>query len=126
MLDSNAHDRELSASLATRGTQTPVIKTRNGAAARHHTFTSPISEEVRIPLENLTNYSCSGDWSFPAGDKSESVCQPRKLRRLRKLGDVGDSRNLKTMNERLDVSTGKLGKSFCDDRPVENKTSKGI
>lgn len=49
---------------------------------------SPIPE-WRTPLANLTNTirSASEDWRASSGEKSEILGRPRKLKRLRRLGD---------------------------------------
>ncbi|KFK23251.1 hypothetical protein AALP_AAs51800U000100 [Arabis alpina] len=49
---------------------------------------SPIPE-WRTPLANLTNTirSASEDWRASSGEKSETLVRPRKLKRLRRLGD---------------------------------------
>ncbi|CAN8285643.1 unnamed protein product [Cochlearia groenlandica] len=50
---------------------------------------SPIPEEWRTPLADLTNTdsSASKDWRVSSGEKSDTLRQPRKLKRLRRLGD---------------------------------------
>lgn len=54
---------------------------------------SPIPEEWRTPLANLTNTnsSASKDWRVSSGEKSETIRQPRKLKRLRRLGDCSSA-----------------------------------
>lgn len=54
---------------------------------------SPIREEWRTPLANLTNTnsSTSKDWRVSSGEKSETLRQPRKLKRLRRLGDCSSA-----------------------------------
>ncbi|CAH8254507.1 unnamed protein product [Arabidopsis lyrata] len=54
---------------------------------------SPIPDEWRTPLANLTNTnsSASKDWRVSSGEKSETIRQPRKLKRLRRLGDCSSA-----------------------------------
>ncbi|EOA39492.1 hypothetical protein CARUB_v10008097mg [Capsella rubella] len=54
---------------------------------------SPVPEEWRTPLANLTNTnsSASKDWRVSSGEKSETLRQPRKLKRLRRLGDCSSA-----------------------------------
>ncbi|CAH2035553.1 unnamed protein product [Thlaspi arvense] len=52
---------------------------------------SPIHEEWRTPLANLTNTNSSANWRVSSGEKSESLRQPRKLKRLRRLGDCSSA-----------------------------------
>lgn len=54
---------------------------------------SPIPEEWRTPLADLTNTnsSASKDWRVSSGEKSETLRQPRKLKRLRRLGDCSSA-----------------------------------
>ncbi|KAL1213502.1 DEAD-box ATP-dependent RNA helicase FANCM [Cardamine amara subsp. amara] len=54
---------------------------------------SPFPEEWRTPLANLTNTnsSASKDWRVSSGEKSEILRQPRKLKRLRRLGDCSSA-----------------------------------
>lgn len=54
---------------------------------------SPMPEEWRTPLENITNASSSAskDWRVSSGEKSETLRQPRKLKRLRRLGDCSSA-----------------------------------
>ncbi|XP_019099377.1 PREDICTED: ATP-dependent DNA helicase mph1-like [Camelina sativa] len=54
---------------------------------------SLVPEEWRTPLANLTNTnsSASKDWRVGSGEKSETLRQPRKLKRLRRLGDCSSA-----------------------------------
>ncbi|KAJ0235600.1 DEAD-box ATP-dependent RNA helicase FANCM [Hirschfeldia incana] len=54
---------------------------------------SPMPEEWRTPLANITNASSSAskDWRMSSGEKSETLRQPRKLKRLRRLGDCSSA-----------------------------------
>lgn len=54
---------------------------------------SPMPEEWRTPLANITNASSSAskDWRVSSGEKSETLRQPRKLKRLRRLGDCSSA-----------------------------------
>lgn len=54
---------------------------------------SPMPEEWRTPLANITNASSSAskDWRLSSGEKSETLRQPRKLKRLRRLGDCSSA-----------------------------------
>ena len=54
---------------------------------------SPIPEEWRTPLANVTNInsSASKDWRVSSREKSEILRQPRKLKRLRRLGDCSSA-----------------------------------
>lgn len=47
--------------------------------------------EIRTPLSNLSNKSCSKDWILSSGEKS--VSQPKKkLKRLRKFCDINSEK----------------------------------
>jgi len=54
---------------------------------------SPIPEDWRTPLANLTNTNSSArkDWRVSSGEKLETLRQPRKLKRLRRLGDCSSA-----------------------------------
>ncbi|KAL0800482.1 hypothetical protein Bca101_055657 [Brassica carinata] len=54
---------------------------------------SPMPEDWRTPLANITNASSSAskDWRVSSGEKSETLRQPRKLKRLRRLGDCSSA-----------------------------------
>ncbi|KAH9625992.1 hypothetical protein KSS87_022931, partial [Heliosperma pusillum] len=53
---------------------------------------------VRTPLRNLTNSSCSEDWRMSSGEKS-GTGKSLKLKRLRKIGDLAKTRRqLNTKN----------------------------
>ncbi|XP_074273332.1 DEAD-box ATP-dependent RNA helicase FANCM isoform X2 [Silene latifolia] len=53
---------------------------------------------VRTPLRNLTNSSCSEDWRMSSGEKS-GTDKSLKLKRLRKIGDLAKTRRqLNTKN----------------------------
>lgn len=58
----------------------------------------PVANELRTPVTKLSDASSSKDWTPDCGVQPESVEQPFKFRRLRKLGDCNrkvptDSRN---------------------------------
>ncbi|KAM3729495.1 hypothetical protein ACB098_12G016800 [Castanea mollissima] len=103
-------------------TQTPVSKLNNNVHIRGCTSTAPGIEEAQTPFANLTNTSCSKDWLLSSGEKSESIEQRRKLKRLRKVGDCGKSRNLKSVKENS-VPIANLARSFSS--PFRNKCVRG-
>lgn len=102
--------------------QTPVSKLNNNVHIRGCTSTAPGIEEAQTPFANLTNTSCSKDWLLSSGEKSESIEQRRKLKRLRKVGDCGKSRNLKSVKEN-GVPIANLARSFTS--PFRNKCVRG-
>nr|XP_009783652.1 PREDICTED: uncharacterized protein LOC104232208 isoform X2 [Nicotiana sylvestris] len=51
-------------------------------------YTCLIAEDNQTPMANLSSKSCSKDWQLGSTDKSESVGQKPKFRRLRKHGDL--------------------------------------
>ncbi|XP_018841125.2 DEAD-box ATP-dependent RNA helicase FANCM isoform X2 [Juglans regia] len=105
--------------------QTPVFKLNNNVSIRGCTSTSPVVEEAQTPFVNLTNNSSNKDWHLSSGDKSESVEQRSKLKRLRKIGDYGKSRNLKIMKENLLVPIANLARSFSSTSLIQNKNARG-
>ncbi|KAG7985254.1 hypothetical protein I3843_03G016000 [Carya illinoinensis] len=105
--------------------QTPVFKLNNNVSIRGCTSTSPVVEEAQTPFVNLTNNSSNKDWHLSSGDKSESVEQRSKLKRLRKIGDYGKSRNLKSMKENLVVPIANLARSFSSTSCIQNKNARG-
>lgn len=104
--------------------QTPVLKLNNNASITGCISTSPVVEEAQTPFANLTNNSCSKDWHLSSGDKSESVEQKRKFKRLCKIGDCG-SRKMKSIKENLVVPIANLARSFSSNSPIQNKHSRG-
>lgn len=78
---------------------------------------APVVEGTANPLENLPGSSCSRDWLLSSGEKSGSVKQVRKFKRLRKLGDT-DRKTMAEDNEekssnprsprRINLDEGKL------------------
>uniref|UniRef100_A0A2N9HDI2 Helicase ATP-binding domain-containing protein n=1 Tax=Fagus sylvatica TaxID=28930 RepID=A0A2N9HDI2_FAGSY len=105
--------------------QTPVPKLKNKVHMRGCTSTSPGVVEAQTPFTNLTNSSCSKDWHLSSGDKSESIEQRRKFKRLRKVGDCGKGRNLKGMKENSVVPIANLARSFSSTSPFRNKHVRG-
>lgn len=104
--------------------QTPVLKLNNNVSITGCISTSPVVEEAQTPFANLTNNSCSKDWHLSSGDKSESVEQRRKFKRLRKIGDCG-SRKMKSTKENLLVPIANLARSFSSTSPIQNKHVRG-
>lgn len=119
--------RNGSVSLVNNEIQNPVDKLNNNVGIRGCTSTSPVvEEEAQTPFVNLTNNSSIKDWHLSSGDKSESVERRSKLKRLRKIGDYGKNRNLKSIKENLVVPIANLARSFSSASCIQNKSARGI
>ncbi|XAR55643.1 RNA helicase [Bertholletia excelsa] len=82
---SNASGQEISASSPKEIFQTPLLNMKCSTTKGN---ISPFSIfEVKTPLSNATNDSCSKNWQLTSGGKSESVQQVKKFKRLRKYVD---------------------------------------
>ncbi|KAF3445456.1 hypothetical protein FNV43_RR10632 [Rhamnella rubrinervis] len=123
--DSNANGRNASVFPINSEFQTPVLNKHSIASIRGSTSTSPIVDEAQTPLANLTNNSCSEDWRLSSRDKSESVKQARKFKRLRKIGDHGTNKNLESIKVGSLDTTIKLAKSFSGVSAVRHKHGRG-
>ncbi|XP_020536105.1 DEAD-box ATP-dependent RNA helicase FANCM isoform X2 [Jatropha curcas] len=93
--------------------QTPILTENN-----------PAAEETNTPLVNPTENSCSKDWLISSGDKSETVEQVRKLKRLRKIGDMGRNRNPGGNKEISLALVANLDRSFSNIIPDQIKHGK--
>ncbi|XP_010543518.1 PREDICTED: ATP-dependent DNA helicase mph1 isoform X2 [Tarenaya hassleriana] len=67
--------------------KTPQMKKDLASERRNCFMVSPVPGEWRTPLADITSSNASKDWRLSSGEKSEITRQPRKLKRLRKLGD---------------------------------------
>lgn len=114
-VDTNACGRNLSVFPTVNEIQSPLQNLRSSASKNESTSTSPITDRGQTVLTDLTNNSCSKDWCIGSGDKSQSVKQARKFKRLRKVGDYWKSRNQESMRTN-DVPTANLT------RPVTSTT----
>lgn len=124
--DSNTDGRNASVFPISSEFQTPVLNKHSIASIRGSTSTSPIVDEAQTPLANLTNNSCSKDWRLSSGDKSESVKQARKFKRLRKVGDHGTNKNLESIKVGILDPTTKLARSFSSVGAVQHEHGRGI
>jgi Fanconi anemia group M protein len=125
IMEISNYGRNGSVSPINNAIQTPILKLNNNASITGRISTSPVVEEAKTPFANLTNNSCSKDWHLSSGDKSESVEQRRKFKRLRKIGDCG-SRKMKSIKENLLVPISNLARSFSSSSPIQNKHARGI
>lgn len=96
-MDVNTSGQDPLNSPISNGIDSSILKTDIGANERGSNPSSPIIEEIKTPLANLTNNSCSEDWHLTSG-KSRSVKQERKFKRLCKYGDTGQRKNMKSKN----------------------------
>ncbi|KAE8022325.1 hypothetical protein FH972_008133 [Carpinus fangiana] len=124
IMEISNYGRNGSVSPINNAIQTPILKLNNNASITGRISTSPVVEEAQTPFANLTNNSCSKDWHLSSGDKSESVEQRRKFKRLRKIGDCG-SRKMKSIKENLLVPISNLARSFSSSSPIQNKHARG-
>ncbi|XP_024009524.1 DEAD-box ATP-dependent RNA helicase FANCM [Eutrema salsugineum] len=86
---------------------------------------SPMPEQWRTPLANLanTNSSASKDWRLSSGEKSETLQQPRKLKRLRKLGDCSSAVKENT----LDIAKADHNRScYHSDKHIRGKRKMSV
>lgn len=84
--ESTPDRRNVVASCMQAEIQTPEIGLLNSSSEKGPSVSMFVGE-IRTPLTNLSNKSCSKDWILSSGEKS--VSQPkRKLKRLRKYGDM--------------------------------------
>ncbi|KAL6318094.1 hypothetical protein AAG906_035239 [Vitis piasezkii] len=123
-LDVSTSGQDTLNSPISNGMHSPILKPDISAKARGSNPSSPIVEEVKTPLANLTNNSCSKDWHLSSGDKSASVKQERKFKRLRKYGDTGQRRNMKSMKENSIDPSGNLAETSSI-IPIRNKHNRG-
>ncbi|PQQ04313.1 Fanconi anemia group M protein isoform X2 [Prunus yedoensis var. nudiflora] len=119
----NACGRNVSVSPVDNEIQTPLHNKGETASIRGCTSTSPIIDRAQTVLADLTNNSCGKDWHLSSGDKSESVKQARKFRRLRKVGDHWKSRG-ESMTKNVG-STENPARSFSRAGPLHNKHDRG-
>ncbi|XP_021801166.1 DEAD-box ATP-dependent RNA helicase FANCM isoform X4 [Prunus avium] len=119
----NACGRNVSVSPVDNEIQTPLHNKGETASIRGCTSTSPIIDRAQTVLADLTNNSCGKDWHLSSGDKSESVKQARKFRRLRKVGDHWKSRG-ESMTKN-GGSTENPARSFSRAVPLHNKHDRG-
>ena len=123
-LDVSTSGQDTLNSPISNGMHSPILKPDISAKARGSNPSSPIVEEVKTPLANLTNNSCSKDWHLSSGDKSASFKQERKFKRLRKYGDTGQRRNMKSMKENSIDPSGNLAETSSI-IPIRNKHNRG-
>uniref|UniRef100_F6GY81 Uncharacterized protein n=1 Tax=Vitis vinifera TaxID=29760 RepID=F6GY81_VITVI len=123
-LDVSTSGQDTLNSPISNGMHSPILRPDISAKARGSNPSSPIVEEVKTPLANLTNNSCSKDWHLSSGDKSASVKQERKFKRLRKYGDTGQRRNMKSMKENSIDPSGNLAETSSI-IPIRNKHNRG-
>ncbi|KAM5574913.1 DEAD-box ATP-dependent RNA helicase FANCM [Rosa sericea] len=109
-MDTSACERNVSLFPTDNEIQSP-LHNRSTASINESTSTSPVIDRGQTVLADLTNSSCSKDWCIGSGDKSQSVKQTRKFKRLRKVGDHWKSRNQESMTTN-DVPRANLTRSF--------------
>ncbi|XP_059630912.1 DEAD-box ATP-dependent RNA helicase FANCM [Cornus florida] len=85
--DSSASGKDIPVSSVINEIQIPLINVKN-SSPRGCIPAFPV-EEIRTPSANLANNSCSKDWGLSYGNKSGSVQQEPKFKRLRKFADLG-------------------------------------
>lgn len=120
--DSKINGRNVSEFSIDSEFQTSVPNKHKIANIRGSTSSPPIADEAQTPLANLTNNSCSKDWRLSSGDKSVSVKQTRKFKRLRKLGDLGANKSLESIKD----GSSKLARTFSGASAVRYKHGRGI
>lgn len=120
--DSKINGRNVSESSIDSEFQTSVPNKHKIANIRGSASSPPIVDEAQTPLANLTNNSCSKDWRLSSGDKSVSVKQARKFKRLRKLGDLGANKSLESIKD----GSGKLARTFSGASAARYKHGRGI
>ncbi|XP_042062897.1 DEAD-box ATP-dependent RNA helicase FANCM [Salvia splendens] len=92
LLNSCEHDKreDINGSLGEmdidNGIRTPPLDCNTGTVGACSSPV-PITNELRTPVTKLSGTSSSKDWTPDCGVQPESVEQPFKFRRLRKLGD---------------------------------------
>lgn len=119
--DISNYERSCSVSPINSEIQTPSAKLDCNVTMRGCRFTSPVGEEAQTPFMNLMDNSCSEDLHLTSGGKSDSVERRRKFKRLRKIGDCGNNRNLKRIKENFAAPIANLARSFSNGSPVGNK-----
>ncbi|XP_065847940.1 DEAD-box ATP-dependent RNA helicase FANCM isoform X2 [Euphorbia lathyris] len=85
---------------------------------------APVVEETSSPLENLPRSSCSKDWLLSSGDKSGSVKQVRKFKRLRKIGEI-ERKMIAGDNKEESLNPKRLDKPRSDCSPHQILRGKG-
>ncbi|KAB1210893.1 Fanconi anemia group M protein [Morella rubra] len=119
--DISNYERSCSVSPINSEIQTPSAKLDCNVTMRGCRFTSPVGEEAQTPFMNLMDNSCSENLHLTSGGKSDSVERRRKFKRLRKIGDCGNNRNLKRIKENFAAPIANLARSFSNGSPVGNK-----
>ena len=119
-MDVSISGRDALNSPISNGMDSPILKRDIRVNASGSNPSSPMVEEIKTPLANLTNNSCSKDWHLSSGDKSGSVKQERKFKRLRKYGDTGQRKNMKSMKENSIDPSGNLAETSRT-IPIRNK-----
>lgn len=122
--ENNACGGKVSVSSMDTEIRTPFHNKHSSASIRGCTSASPISGRANTVLADLTNNSCGKDWNLSSGDKSESVKEARKFRRLRKVGDRWKSRNRESVTNNVG-STRNLARSFSKTGSLHSKHNRG-
>ncbi|XP_024930384.2 DEAD-box ATP-dependent RNA helicase FANCM isoform X1 [Ziziphus jujuba] len=105
--------------------QTPELNKNKVANITGCFSSSPILEEVKSPLANVTNNSCSKDWRLSSGDKTESVKPVRKFKRLRKIGDHKTTKNLDSVKTAASDPSEEISRSFPSPHAIHRKHQRG-
>ncbi|KAM2027680.1 hypothetical protein ACFX1T_019937 [Malus domestica] len=122
-MENNACGGKVSVSSMDTEIRTPFHNKSNSASIRGCTSASPISGRANTVLADLTN-SCGKDWNLISGDKSESVKEARKFRRLHKVGDRWKNRKPESMTNNMG-STKNLARSFSKTGSPHSKHNRG-
>ncbi|KAJ4839280.1 hypothetical protein Tsubulata_011432 [Turnera subulata] len=114
-LNNRTSQTKFSVSPSEKGVGTPLLKRDKIARLGKHVVVSPVSEQCNSPFANVTKSSCSNDSALSSGDKSGSVQEVRKFKRLRKVGEIETRAKRKTKKENSLAPNNNFDKPFSSE-----------